>query len=137
MNTLIEEIRKRIKARRTDGEDAYETGQNVAYSDVLQIIDEVEKEHPIPEDVREAANQYIGYPHEVDEGVSTSMRRDAYADGMLDERERMMKGAVEIDTDITINRYTKQHILHISSTDEHIQHLPKGEYKAIIIKKEK
>ena len=86
---MIEEIRKRIKARRTDGSDAYETGQNVAYSDVLQIIDEVVREHPVPSDVQEAADKYIGYPYEVDEGVAVSMRRDAYADGMLAERERL------------------------------------------------
>lgn len=62
---------------------------------------------------------------------------EAFKAGIAYERERLMKGAVEIDTDITINRYTKQHILQLSSTDEHIQHLPKGEYKVIIIKKEK
>lgn len=50
---------------------------------------------PVPEDVLEAANQYIGYPPEVDEGVSTSLRRRAFADGMLAERERLMKDAVE------------------------------------------
>ena len=31
--------------------------------------------------ITEAANAYIGYPHEVDEGVSVSMRRDAFRKG--------------------------------------------------------
>ena len=51
----------------------------------------------VPSDVQEAANQYIGYPPEVDEGVSTSLRREAFADGMLAERERLMKEAPVAD----------------------------------------
>lgn len=48
----------------------------------------------IPADIQEAVNQYIGYPPEVDEGVSTLQQRIAYADGMLAERERLMSGAL-------------------------------------------
>lgn len=44
---------------------------------------------PIPSDVQEAADKYIGHPYEVAEGVEVSMRREAYAAGMLAERERM------------------------------------------------
>ena len=47
------------------------------------------KRQPVPFDVQEAANQYIGYPPEVDEGVCASMRREAYAAGMLAERVRL------------------------------------------------
>ena len=91
---MIEEIRKRIKARRTDGSDAYENGQNVAYSDVLQIIDEVKKEHPVPEDIQEAA--LLAYPVKEKLNYKGSgkydknfQRRGAYAAGMLAERERL------------------------------------------------
>ena len=178
-----------------DKKDIIERAKKVLLSsdpkDYIEFVGELAKENEtIPEDVKEATNQYIGYPPEVDEGVSTSQRRKAFADGMLAERWRvnrkaevlegydpeydkealeaadeyvkgtlsygafclmrpafadgwmshkewLIKRAVEIDMDITINRRTKQHILHINSTDEHIQHLPQGEYRAIIIKKEK
>ena len=70
---------------------------------------------PIPSDVQKAADKYIGYPPEVDEGVSTSMRRDAYAAGMLDERERLMKDAVEVE--VYWNRGNEPRV---------IVHLPKG-----------
>lgn len=32
--------------------------------------------------ITEAVNAYIGYPKEIDEGVETSMRRDAFRDGV-------------------------------------------------------
>ena len=53
----------------------------------------VEAERQVPADVQEAADKYIGHPYEVAEGVEVSMRRDAYAAGMLAERERLMKEA--------------------------------------------
>lgn len=203
---MIEEIRKRIKARmdNTDAAgdyDEYADGQGVGLAAALRIIDEVEKEHPVPSDVEEAARAYghkadkdgVGgddYEDDIEiafkAGIAWERERkmqrvgeewgDKVAEnpeiifstdgeltiysfvgaprwwatireaeealyvfkaGAKNERERLMKEAVEIDTDITINGYTKQHILHISPTDEHIQHLPQGEYKAIIIKKEK
>ena len=159
MDTIIEEIRKRIKARMDNTNaagdyDEYADGQGVGLAAALRIIDEVEKDHTVPSDVQEASRNYadkrlLENKRELAESGHTRHFKmgyvgfagyeieEAFADGMLAERERLMKDAVEIDTDITINRYTKQHILHISSTDEHIQHLPKGEYKAIIIKKEK
>ena len=33
------------------------------------------------EQIEQAVNQYIGYPHETGEGIGVSMRRDAFADG--------------------------------------------------------
>ena len=147
MNTMIEEIRKRINAQRTDGSDAYETGQNVGLSYAIDIIDEVVKQSLEADADNEAITKSMDYvdgiqdggtrehpwnDHDVERGYQVGFK-----DGILYERERLMKEEVVIDTDITINRYTKRHILHISSTDEHIQHLPQGDYKAIIIKKEK
>lgn len=32
--------------------------------------------------ITEAVNAYIGYPKEIDEGIETSMRRDAFRDGV-------------------------------------------------------
>lgn len=32
--------------------------------------------------IAEAVNAYIGYPKEIDEGIETSMRRDAFCDGV-------------------------------------------------------
>lgn len=57
MNTIIEEIRKRIKAQRADGSDAYDTGQNVGLSCALSIIDEVVKQS-LEADAQKAAYQY-------------------------------------------------------------------------------
>lgn len=112
---------------------------------------------PVPEDVQEAAEithdegveLADGYQYYLATGLTEGWERPIGPKWMMKfakkrfiagaewQRERLMKDAVEIDTDITINGYTKRHVLHISSTDEHIQHLPQGEYKAIIIKKEK
>ena len=63
MNTIIEEIRKRIEARKSNTNaagdyDEYADGQGVGLAAALRIIDEVEKEHPVPFDVQEAAYQY-------------------------------------------------------------------------------
>lgn len=48
-------------------------------------------------DAQKAADEYIGHPYEIDEGVDVSMLRDAYKDGILYERERLMKEAVEAE----------------------------------------
>lgn len=47
------------------------------------------KNTPIPPAIQKAADEYIGYPHEVDEGVSVSMRRDAFAHGMMAQNEKI------------------------------------------------
>lgn len=93
---MIEEIRKRIKAASDNTDEAgpydeFESGQGVGLATALQIIDEVVKEYPVPADVQEAADKYIGHPYELDEGVEVSMRRNSYAAGMLAERERLMR----------------------------------------------
>lgn len=118
MNTLIEEIRKRIKAvsDNTDepGYDEYTTGQGVGLAIALQIIDEVVKEHPVPDDVQEASRNYadkrlLENKRELAESGHTRHFKmcyvcfagyeieAAYADGMLAERERMMKEAPVAD----------------------------------------
>ena len=63
MKTMIEEIRKRIKAQmdNTDAAgdyDEYADGQGVGLAAALRIIDEWEKEHPVPAYVQEAARAY-------------------------------------------------------------------------------
>ena len=52
---------------------------------------------PSNEDAQKAADAYIGYQHEIDEGFYVSARRDAYKDGILYERERLMKEAVDAE----------------------------------------
>lgn len=93
----------------------------------------------IPSDIQEAADKYIGYPHEVDEGVSTSMRRDAYADGMLAERERLMKEAIDAQVMIPIpsTAYIKER--NIQELRKYIvDNFKHGDkVSVIIIKKEK
>ncbi len=50
---------------------------------------------PVPSDVQEAADWYIGHRAEVGEDSETFAKRKAFAAGMLAERERLMKGAVD------------------------------------------
>ncbi len=86
---MIEEIRKRIKERMTYCSDAYENGQNVAYSDVLSIIDEVVKEHRDHADVEKAAELYA---REMFPGPATR----GFIAGAGWQRERLMKESVEV-----------------------------------------
>lgn len=94
---MIEEIRKRIKARMDNtyavGDyDEYADGQGVGLAAALRIIDDIEKEHPIPEDVQEAAKAYSA---SVSNGHHFRDLETGFAAGMLAERERLMKEAVE------------------------------------------
>lgn len=47
------------------------------------------KNMPIPPAIQKAADEYIGHPYEVDEGVAVSLRRDAFAHGMMARNERI------------------------------------------------
>ena len=92
---LLNRIEAHIKGRlavaesRAASSELYE-GKKIAYNSILGFVKGLRGPvEEVPADVQEAANQYIGYPPEVDEGVSTSLRRQAFADGMLDERERL------------------------------------------------
>ena len=91
----------------------------------------------IPADIKAAVNQYIGYPPEVDEGVSTSMRRNAYADGMLAERERLMSGALCGHVDMCgVSAWVE--LPQKALTDYLRSNFKEGdEVRVIIIKKEK
>ena len=124
-------------------DEGYATsGKRQAFADgMLAERWRVNRKAEVPEDYDPKYDkEALGAADEYVKGVLTygafRLMRPAFADGWMAHKEWLMKGAVVIDTDITINSYTKRHILHISSTDEHIQHLPQGEYKAIIIKKE-
>ncbi len=48
------------------------------------------------EQIKQAVDQYIGYPREVDEGLATSMRRDAFKDGARWRIESVWHEASEI-----------------------------------------
>jgi hypothetical protein len=154
MSNQVEQIRAEVERRikswqagiKYEGDAGDCQSRVTELTDLKKFIDSLPaEENPIlvPSDVQEAAHK--AYPVDMLGDVHhprlmidrNQTKRESFIEGMLAERERLMKDAVEIDTDITINRYTKQHILHINPTDEHIQHLPRGEYKAIIIKKEK
>lgn len=70
----------------------YYLGKAEAYREAISFL-----EPPSPsEDLEKAVNDYIGHPQEIDEGVSVTMRRDAYIAGRLAEREKMMKKAVDV-----------------------------------------
>ena len=91
MNTIIEEIRKRIKAAENNIDaagdyDEYADGRGVGLAAALRIIDEVEKEHPVPADVQEAARAYSA---SVSNGRHFRDLETGYAAGMLAERERL------------------------------------------------
>ena len=95
MSNQVEQIRAEVERRNL----ANYCGTAEQYEEelfaILDTIEAEEKEHPIPEDIQEAADKYIGHPYEVDEGVEVSMRREAYAAGILAERERLMAGAIK------------------------------------------
>ena len=104
---LLNRIEAHIKGRlavaesRAASNELYE-GKKIAYNSILGVVkglraDCAAQAQLVLSDVQEAANQYIGYPPEVDEGVSISLRRKAFADGMLAERERLMKEAPVAD----------------------------------------
>lgn len=104
---LLNRIEAHIKGRLAVAESSaasselYE-GKKIAYNSILGFIkglraDCAAQAQLVPSDVQEAANQYIGYPPEVDECVSTSQRRRAFAAGMLAERERLMKEAEAVE----------------------------------------
>ena len=96
---MIEEIRKRIKERKSNvyhaGDyDEYADGIVVGLSYALGIIDDIEKEHPAPSDVQEAAEKWAAtthfeWPNQVPAG------KKGFAAGMLAERERLMAGAIK------------------------------------------
>ena len=81
MNTTIEEIRKRIKAASDNTDEAgpydeYESGQRVGLATALQIIDEVVKEHPVPDEEIEGIPQEVTLiPSNEDEAAEMAARR--------------------------------------------------------------
>ena len=88
MSNQIEQIRAEIERRISKNT----FGAKLELIDILAWLDQLPAQ-PVPADVQDAADKYIGHPYEVDEGVEVSMRRNAYAAGMLAERERLMKEA--------------------------------------------
>ena len=106
MNTIIEEIRKRIKAESGNTDEAgdydeYADGQRVGLAAALRIIDEVEKEYPVSEDVQKTAHKVypvdmLGDVHHPKLLIDRNQtKRESFIEGMLAERERLMKEAVE------------------------------------------
>lgn len=137
---MIEEIRKRIKARKDNTDaagdyDEYADGQGVGLAAALCIIDEVEKEHPIPEDVQEAALNYersLDYYHFTNDEPGI-----AYAAGMLAERERMMKDAVDGFVGVHLHDKTADVTVNIGYLPKSMGIKGTDKVRVIIIKKMK
>ena len=100
MSNQIEQIRAEIERRIKElPECSTKTTAGAAairhrriYESLLAFIDQLPtKENPIliPADIQEAADKYIGHPYEVDEGVEVSMRRNAFARGMMAQNEKI------------------------------------------------
>lgn len=104
---LLNRIEAHIKGRlavaesRAASSELYE-GKKIAYNSILGVVrslraDCAAQAQLVPSDVQEAAEKYaaeqtpVEYPNLYDEGAI----KTAYADGMLAERERLMKEAVE------------------------------------------
>jgi hypothetical protein len=151
MNTIINEIRERIKANRRDeydGNDEYENGKVVGLTIALLIIDEVEREHPVPSNAEEAAKKYAdemlaGNNRELAESGHTRHFKmgyvcfagyeieGAFADGMLAERERLMKEAVQGEV-VHINGFPT--LENVVLPSEFLRVQPGSKVKLIILK---
>ena len=88
---LKNEIRRRIK--QTVFLD-YTEGYNDALKRTISIIESIEEES-VSEDLEQEIINYIGFPQEVDEDISTTMIRKAARHFANWQKEQMMKDAVE------------------------------------------
>ena len=114
---MIEEIRRRIEARkkntyRAKDDDEYADGIFTGLTYALGIIDKVEKEHPAPSDVEEAARGYATAHIKRAEWVPMDV---AFLDGAKWKEGQLMKDAVEVE--VYWNRGNEPRV---------IVHLPKG-----------
>jgi len=110
MNT-IEAIRKEIERRIHSikncpfitaelGAKEREIGEVMAYKDILSFLSTLESEKPVPNDLEEAAMNYIA-PIENEDGLkvinfSGQDIADAFIAGAKWQKEQMMKDAVEV-----------------------------------------
>ena len=136
---IPEEIRKRIEARKKNtyhvGDyDEYADGIVVGLSYALGIIDEVEKEHPVPADLEAEIDKEVKKLRTTpcyDE--LRDFARHFHAAGMLAERERLMKEAVE--GEVVSDLKNVNHVRTMSKIPDTLYFGEK--VSVIIIKKEK
>ena len=72
----------------------YHEGYNDALKRTISIIESMEEES-VSEDLEKEIINYIGFPQEVDEDISTTMMRKAARHFANWQKEQMMKDAVE------------------------------------------
>lgn len=91
----IEKLKKEIKGRiRKNVYLDYHEGYNDALKRTISIIESMEEES-VSEDLEKEIINYIGFPQEVDEDISTTMIRKAARHFANWQKEQMMKDAVE------------------------------------------
>lgn len=91
----IEKLKKEIKGRiRKDVYLDYHEGYNDALKRTISIIESMEEES-VSEDLEKEIINYIGFPQEVDEDISTTMMRKAARHFANWQKEQIMKDAVE------------------------------------------
>lgn len=91
----IEKLKKEIKGRiRKNVYLDYHEGYNDALKRTISIIESMEEES-VSEDLEKEIINYIGFPQEVDEDISTTMMRKAARYFANWQKEQMMKDAVE------------------------------------------
>jgi len=91
----IEKLKKEIKGRiRKNVYLDYHEGYNDALKRTISIIESMEEES-VSEDLEKEIINYIGFPQEVDEDISTTMMRKAARHFANWQKEQMMKDAVE------------------------------------------
>lgn len=142
MNTIIEEIRKRIKAAVNDSDaagdyDEYADGRGVGLAAALRIIDEVEIDHPAPSDVEEAADLYVREWHDNKREMFLEPAKRGFIAGAQYERERLMSGSLCGNVDMCgVSAWVK--LPSKVLTDYLRSNFKEGdEVRVIIIKKEK
>ena len=91
----IEKLKKEIKGRiRKNVYMDYHEGYNDALKRTISIIESMEEES-VSEDLEKEIINYIGFPQEVDEDISTTMMRKAARHFANWQKEQMIKDAVE------------------------------------------
>ena len=91
----IEKLKNEIRRRKKQTVFLdYTEGYNDALKRTISIIESMEEEQ-VSEDLEQEIINYIGFPQEVDEDISTTMIRKAARHFANWQKEQMMKDAVE------------------------------------------
>jgi hypothetical protein len=101
----IEKLKKEIKGRiRKNVYLDYHEGYNDALKRTISIIESMEEES-VSEDLEKEIINYIGFPQEVDEDISTTMMRKAARHFANWQKEQMMKDAVDVKVKVDAGGY--------------------------------